>query len=380
MSTQQFLETKTSVQRIGRSYLLAVFIIGLAIVAEVVLTETVLVKQSGSNKIVNVAGRQRMLSQRIAKDRLLTEVNPAVIQNLEVDIQEFEDAHAWLKVQLEGYEIYTRLTELDEAVRWFGRVDELNLSGTQQQAKFLEETDSFLAQMEIIVTEYSDSADATLAKFIFAKRAITLITLLLLGLEYMFLIRPLLKLVKQQIGHLHEAYLQISKNFTIISEQAKELQAADQNEKEAVAALASSEKRMRDILNSAADGLAVINLDSSAIEGSNTAFLNALEVSAITPSMGTLAELMHAKSVCSASSGEDFNSVWSRLVVGTRECIVVQFVGKQGQMRRFEVSSRRLESEPTMAVCVFRELTDAVLERRAQNLANAKALLVANQS
>ena len=63
--------------RLRRLYVLALGAIALAIVSGQLLIQDHLRKQTDDSRVVNVAGRQRMLSQRITKQVLLLNTNAA---------------------------------------------------------------------------------------------------------------------------------------------------------------------------------------------------------------------------------------------------------------------------------------------------------------
>ena len=85
--------------RLRRSYLLALSLIALALLGEHLLVESFLDEQAKDANIINVAGRQRMLSQRIAKLGLLPVADNGA-RTLGADLDDWFNGHDWLTGQL----------------------------------------------------------------------------------------------------------------------------------------------------------------------------------------------------------------------------------------------------------------------------------------
>lgn len=193
--------------RLRRSYLLALSLIGLALFGEHLLVESFLDEQAKDANIINVAGRQRMLSQRIAKFGLLSEANAdkLVLRN---DLGEWFDGHTWLTEQLSDDPVLPKLKELDTIME---QIRELSVNlrdfeaGTQDTVKVTkskaslnDRSDVFLSRMEIIVGDISAAATARVNKLRRTKTWINLGVGGILLLELLFIFQPISRFVRRQ--------------------------------------------------------------------------------------------------------------------------------------------------------------------------------------
>ncbi|OAV44566.1 sensor histidine kinase [Lewinella sp. 4G2] len=174
-------------QRLRRAYLIALGLIALAVIAEQWSVGTFLNDQRDDAEIINVAGRQRMLSQRITKTLLLDQSGGDLLR------VEFMDRHSWLKQQPVGPEVLAKLTSLDTVVTSF-------LAAGPLVADSLAEI--FLTRMDGIVGDISTNAAAKVVRLQRAKRWLGAITLGILFLELLFIFRPISRFVRNRITEL----------------------------------------------------------------------------------------------------------------------------------------------------------------------------------
>ena len=86
--------------RLSRLYLLALIFIALSAIGSQLLIQYHLQKQLGDAKVINIAGRQRMLSQKLTKEILLVVEQPEFIShqnNLKETVQQWTIAHEGLQ-------------------------------------------------------------------------------------------------------------------------------------------------------------------------------------------------------------------------------------------------------------------------------------------
>jgi two-component system sensor histidine kinase DegS len=193
--------------RLRRSYLLALSVIGLALLGEHLLVESFLDDQAKDANIINVAGRQRMLSQRIAKLGLLPEadVGEGALRN---DLDDWFIGHTWLRTQLSGDPILPQLEALDTLMARIkdSSVGLQNFQARPQDAVKVNRSkemlnarsDIFLSQMEIIVGEISAAATGRVNNLRRTKTWINLGIGGILLLELLFIFQPISRFVRRQ--------------------------------------------------------------------------------------------------------------------------------------------------------------------------------------
>lgn len=178
--------------RLRRGYLLALSLIALALLGELFLVDGYLNDQERDAEIINVAGRQRMLSQRIAKIVALGE-GP-----LPADLAEWRTRHGWLKSEVAGTPVYQSLDSLDGLI---GRIATTAAAGEDpQQVSRL--SDEFLVRMDRIVGELSGLATRKVDRLEGVNHWLTLVTLGILLLELVFIFRPIGKFVQRQFAEI----------------------------------------------------------------------------------------------------------------------------------------------------------------------------------
>lgn len=187
--------------RLRRAYLLALSLIALALLVEYVLVESFLDEQARDATVINVAGRQRMLSQRIAKLSLL----PADETNndaLKEDLEEWSERHEWLKETLATDPVLPKLRTLDEAIERVGNAARTRDAEKVETQSLVADSETFLQQMDNIVGEITVAATARVTRLRKAKRWIGLITAALLLMELLFIFRPIGRFIRRQFGQL----------------------------------------------------------------------------------------------------------------------------------------------------------------------------------
>jgi len=195
--------------RLRSSYLLALSLIALALIGEHFLVESFLNEQAKDANIINVAGRQRMLSQRIAKLSLL-ENNPATRATIAADVAEWTSRHEWLKVQLAADGVLPQLIALDTLMAEIGQrvqplqqgagpQDAMKVKGQSTAASGLNaRSESYLSRMDVIVGEISQAATNRVNRLRTTKKWITLAVGGILLLELLFIFQPISRFVRRQ--------------------------------------------------------------------------------------------------------------------------------------------------------------------------------------
>lgn len=181
--------------RLRRAYLLALALIALAVISEQVLVDGFLTDQAGDAEIINVAGRQRMLSQRIAR---FAGAGPGMAG---AERREFAERHEWLKQALIKSPLRERLLLLDTTVAVLSAAVE-DRSPAEAVRRVSGPADDFLVRMDAIVADFSRDAAAKVARLQRAKRWLTVGTLIVLLLEALFIFRPISRFVEDRLTEL----------------------------------------------------------------------------------------------------------------------------------------------------------------------------------
>jgi two-component system sensor histidine kinase DegS len=214
--------------RLGTWYILALSIIATVAIVGQILIQSHLKTQLGDSRVVNVAGKQRMLSQKITKSALLLapdqtkEVRLTILENVKTayilwNLSQEGLLHGNDSLMLPGKNSaeITRLFEnvdehfigLGESVRRIvselERYPEVSYSVLQPEIdNILVHEDPFLAGMEKIVFQYDQEARAKVSSLRTMEYIVLAISLLVIGLEVIFIFRPTTRRVHQTISKL----------------------------------------------------------------------------------------------------------------------------------------------------------------------------------
>ena len=212
-------------QRLRRLYVLALGAIALAIISGQVLIQDHLRKQTDDSRVVNVAGRQRMLSQRITKQVLLLNAKVGqdslrqVRQQLRRDLWVWQQAHRGLqngsrRLGLPGQNstaiqrMFKRVNPHFDSI-YNAAVQIANASATQFIApapdllvQIMRNEKYFVAEMDQIVFQYDAESKAKVNEIKRIEWILLLIALLILLIEFWFVFRPAAIHVRQNLQEL----------------------------------------------------------------------------------------------------------------------------------------------------------------------------------
>lgn len=198
-------------------YIFALTSVALLSIGGQVLVQLSLARQHSDAHLVNIAGRQRMLSQKLTKSALamLEERNPAGpsgrISELRATLELWERSHLGLQVgdpalELPGENSHT------VAVMFAGleaphqkmvaavRAALANPTEAQQRESarvLLDSEPTFLKGMDAIVFQYDSEANARVTRLKHVELVLMLVTLMILAAEGLFVFRP-------AVGHLRK--------------------------------------------------------------------------------------------------------------------------------------------------------------------------------
>lgn len=234
----------TTFLKFRRLYLLAILLIAMAIVVAQILIQNHLDSQLDDSRIVNIAGRQRMLSQKLMKETLMLQTANSkgsieqIIGALENDLAIFSKTHEDLQYDVEGIgkmnlnnsEIPSLFKEIDkdqkqlvsssikiiEAFEPESDMAQFDISSEVNEMMQVE--GRFLVKMDAIVNEY-DAISQEKVKALKQKEYILLIiSLAILLLEILFLFRPISIYIRNVIKDLIQTKNQLTKKVEKVND------------------------------------------------------------------------------------------------------------------------------------------------------------------
>ncbi|MEB2779558.1 type IV pili methyl-accepting chemotaxis transducer N-terminal domain-containing protein [Algoriphagus sp. C2-6-M1] len=235
--------------RLRRLYIIALGAIAISLIASQILIRQYLNDQENDSRLVNVAGRQRMLSQKLNKEVLLlshaqsAEASTALIDSVQNTLDRWTEAHRVLQLGDESQDF--SVDNSPEVTQMFEQIipDFKQVSEATQNFLFLKSNasadstaivgqlntiernaNSFLIKMDEIVNQYDQEAKDKVASLQHLELLITLFTLLVLVGEFLIIFWPSAKAMKSSIHELIDAKekaIQMAKNADILS-QSKE--------------------------------------------------------------------------------------------------------------------------------------------------------------
>lgn len=214
--------------RLGSLYILALCAVATIIIVGQVLIQVHLRDQIADSRVVNVAGRQRMLSQQITKNALFLAADQPVERRGEIR-EKLKDALQRWKISQEGLLMGSDSLSLpgknSEEIRiMFNRItphfDQIYAGGTAIVSNLekdpliaydslkpfivtiLSNESTFLAGMDGIVFQYDDEARAKVATLSRLEYVLIFISLFVIFLEILFVFRPTTLQVNKTVNHL----------------------------------------------------------------------------------------------------------------------------------------------------------------------------------
>ncbi len=198
--------------RLRTGYVIALGAIALAVISGQLLIQNFLKKQVNDSRVINVAGRQRMLSQRITKQTLLLSRGGAedslkmVRQALRRDLHAWRQAHRALQGGAPSLglpnentavvdSMFRRLNPIFKAL-FFAVKEVADASAAKQSLKqgvvqeVLDNERRFLSEMDQIVFQYDAEAQAKVQQIQRIEWWLLVISLAILLLELLLIFRP----------------------------------------------------------------------------------------------------------------------------------------------------------------------------------------------
>ena len=211
----------TPFRKLGLMYLIALASIVLTILVSQVLIQSFIEKQSFDSRVINVAGKQRMLSQKISKIalKILNEPNnPALFNDLRTNAKLWEYSHSSLLngsdslgVSGENSPIVIRL--YDDVTPYYSfMLNNINglLSADRHDSLaiatyvdgIINTEEEFLKGMDAIVYQYDQEARQKVQRLSRLEYTLFAIAIAIVILEFVFLFRPTSRKVVQTFNEL----------------------------------------------------------------------------------------------------------------------------------------------------------------------------------
>ncbi len=234
----------TAFLKLRRLYLLAILLIAMVIVVAQVLIQSHLDSQLDDSRIVNIAGKQRMLSQKLMKETLLLqtvisqEAAKQIIRTLENDLATFSKTHENLQFDMEGLgklnlnnsKIQSLFKEIDEDQKRLANlsikiIDTFKTQSTMMDVDIRSEVNEmiqvegrFLVKMDAIVNEYDAISQEKIKALKHKEYVLLIISLAILLLEIIFLFRPISIYIKNVIKDLIQTKNQLTKRVEKVND------------------------------------------------------------------------------------------------------------------------------------------------------------------
>lgn len=213
-------------KRFSKLYILALSAVALLSIAGQVLVQVELKKQSTDGRVINLAGRQRMLSQRICKNAVLItyQIKPTRVdiyqKELNQSLETWKSVHNGLQINyldslgstspnseeikqlfktIEPHyqSIYTNATLIRNNIK-----ENSSTAIYSKMDSILAHEKDFLEGMNNIVFQYDQEARAHVAKLRNMELILLFITLTILILEGLFIFKPAVKKLNQTMEKL----------------------------------------------------------------------------------------------------------------------------------------------------------------------------------
>lgn len=215
--------------RLKRLYLIALGAIAISLITSQILIRQYLADQEDDSRLVNLAGRQRMLSQKLSKEALILSLSPADFERKAMEDTLLATKKAWETAHLalqfgdkklglnpgnspeimkmfEGIQASfdTIVTNTNSLIK-LSRANSDSLHLHLPVAKILNSSKKFLSKMEEIVNRYDFEAKEKVESLKHLELIITLFTLLILVAEFLIIFWPSAKAMRASIQELMEA-------------------------------------------------------------------------------------------------------------------------------------------------------------------------------
>ncbi len=249
-------EQQFSARRLSRLYITALSAIALLAILGQLLIQFSLFQQSSDAGVINIAGRQRMLSQKLTKGALALLATSDLtarrdhVEEVRTTLTLWVRSHTGLQhgdaqLGLSGNnsDAVTKLfvviqpnfqAMVDAAQQFLATVDQdqakpaatLNAEIMPSLQTLLTQEPTFLTGMDAIVSQYQQEAEARVAQLKLIELALLSLTLLVLLLEGFLVFRPAIQRLSKSVADLVQAEQQIAARTKELEQKNTELELA----------------------------------------------------------------------------------------------------------------------------------------------------------
>lgn len=195
------------------AYFIAFATVFMLTVVNQVLIQKVLREQKDDASVINLAGRQRMLSQKITKGVLLSQQGKISLQSLKNDASFWQVVHEGIQngnelLNLPGLNNQHILGLFDDLTPHLNAISLPLLEATQAEditssiGHILENEKIFLVKMDVIVAEMERSSRLKIRNLIYLEVLLALSSLLILIFEFKYIFKPLFDRLKDENDYL----------------------------------------------------------------------------------------------------------------------------------------------------------------------------------
>lgn len=212
------------IERVRRSYVAALGIIALLLIGVEGVSQYSLSTQREDARLINLAGRQRMLSQRLTKELLLFQdeklEDPALISQL---LDQWNQAHREITALSDSGASRVLLAQIDPVVTGISQSARSYLAEKQpsELQNVLREEPKFLALMEGLVGTYELEARSRLERQEWLQWSLLAMLLCALLMEFAFIFRPLANTVERSFLEVQEARVETEEALKKAQQAAK---------------------------------------------------------------------------------------------------------------------------------------------------------------
>jgi signal transduction histidine kinase len=237
MSTQSKLLDQSTFNRLRRLYIIALSTIAVSIIISQILIQSYLREQESDSNVINVAGRQRMLSQKLTKDvvsfSIETDQNNQILlkDKIKETLYLWEFSHNALQngndslglPKKNSIEVINRFSKLNPVFDTItvalksivSNIENGQLLPIENHASDIEKVkaneEHYLVMMDAIVNQYDQEANEKVQWLHNLELWLTAITLLLLLGEFLFIFWPTAKSIKAILAELLDSEKQAKK-------------------------------------------------------------------------------------------------------------------------------------------------------------------------
>ncbi|MFZ5482830.1 MAG: EAL domain-containing protein [Pseudomonadota bacterium] len=235
-------------QSLTRRYLIALILVGLLSTAAWLSLHLVITEQESNAALVNVSGRQRMLSQRTALfSSLLVNAAPGQRQEIRDKLRAaadlMRDSHRGLTQGDASLGLPQTMSDtmralyyqpplaLDAQVRtYLGHVTALldadgttlGLDNPHYRAIISQAPGPLVAGLDQAVSQYQREGETAVRWLLWAETSVWLLTLLLLSLEAAFIFRPFVRQLRRVIDELHQTTEDLLHSKAVLEQRVEE--------------------------------------------------------------------------------------------------------------------------------------------------------------